>query len=171
VRFIGELHPLLKNLGFDYLKNSYGTWFSLGYLLVGLTTFVFTRFNEFKDVYLKTVAVLALSALVLPITFGYYNVFSVIIGALIMLEMRSSFGASLDLPSWGMKSLFNLISRQWWEFLVVIATAFTLAPIPVPTDIYEQTLNIEYSGSIWTIVVLLGLVKISSNSIWARGLK
>jgi hypothetical protein len=140
-------------------------------LLVGLTTFVFIRFNEFKDVYLKTVVVLALSALVFPITFGYYNVFAVIIGALIMLEMRASFGASVDLPSWRMRSLFNLISRQWWEFLVVIATAITLAPIPVPTNISGQTLNIEYSGLIWTIVVLLGLVKISSNSIRARGLK
>lgn len=170
-RFMGELHPSLKDLGFDYLKSSYGTWFSPGYLLVGLTTFVFIRFNEFKDVYLKTVVVLALSALVFPITYGYYNVFAVVIGALIMLEMSSSFGASIDLPSWGMKWLFNLISRQWWEFLVVIATAITLAPIPVPTNVSEQTLNIEYSGLIWTIVVLLGLVKISSNSIWARGLK
>jgi hypothetical protein len=170
-RFMGELHPSLKDLGFDYLKSSYGTWFSPGYLLVGLTTFVFIRFNEFKDVYLKTVVVLALSALVFPITFGYYNVFAVIIGALIMLEMRASFGASVDLPSWRMRSLFNLISRQWWEFLVVIATAITLAPIPVPTNISGQTLNIEYSGLIWTIVVLLGLVKISSNSIRARGLK
>jgi hypothetical protein len=167
-KFLGKLHPPLGELGSTYLRNSYGVWFSPGYLLAGLTVFVFIRCNEFKDVYIKTVVVLALSALVFPITFGYYNIFAIIIGSIIMLEKRSEFDPALNLPSRKFRSVFDLISQKWWELLVVTATAITLAPIPVPTKISGQTLNIEYSGLIWTIVVLLGLTKISVNSINAK---
>ena len=170
-RFVGELHPLLESFGLTYLRNSYGSWFAPGFLLAGLTTFVFIHVDQFKDVYLKTVVVLALSALVFPITFAYYNSFVLVIGALIMLEERSSFDTTKDLSTRRMRSLFNLISQQWWELLVVAATAITLSPIPLQGKDFHVSLVHEYSGLIWTIVVLLGLVKISKNSIWVKGAK
>ena len=170
-RFVGELHPLLESFGLTYLRNSYGSWFAPGFLLAGLTTFVFIHVDQFKDVYLKTVVVLALSALVFPITFAYYNSFVLVIGALIMLEERSSFDTTKDLSTRRMRSLFNLISQQWWELLVVAATAITLSPVPLQGKDFHVSLVHEYSGLIWTIVVLLGLVKISKNSIWVKGAK
>ena len=170
VRFLGELHPVLEESGLFYLEISYGKWFSPGYFLAGLTAFVFFRVSDFKDVFLKLVIVLALSALVFPITFGYYNIFAVIVGALIMLESGPKFLTSTEISTGKIKFFVTLLAHHWWELLVVAATAVTLAPIPIPTSVAEQTIIIEYSGLIWTTVVLSGLVKLWSNSISMRSM-
>lgn len=168
-RWISKLNADVGELGITYVEVSYGTWFAPGILLVLTSFIILIRCRTAVNPTVVTVVSLALTAVVIPITFGYYNLFAIVIGAIILCSKEEErkfkqIELSVPLPNQSNSADYE----HWWRNAVVIAVCLTLAPIPIPTTVAAQTLIIEYSGLIWTIIIFLGLATIVLSEVESR---
>jgi hypothetical protein len=170
-RWISKLNYDVGQLGLTYLEVSYGAWFAPGNLLILTSLFVLIRCGTSVNRIVLIIVCLALPTLVIPATFGYYNVFVTVIGAIILCSKEENSSNPIDfadpLPTPSMLKNFE----RWWRNAVVIAVGVTLAPIPIPTTVPLQTLIIEYSGLIWSVIVFFGLATIAVSEIGVRKVK
>ena len=167
-RWISRLNDDIGQLGLSYLEISYGAWFAPGNLLVLASLLIMIRCSTYVNRTVLTIVCLALPTLVVPVTFGYYNVFVIVIGAIILRSKEENDFISTErtnpLPRPSVLKTFD----RWWRNGTVIAVGVTLAPLPIPTTVPLQTLIIEYSGLIWSVIVFFGLANIALSEIEAK---
>ena len=170
--FIREQYPVVLSFGkamfnFFNIVKFYGTaekmitnTSMLSFICLTLSCVVVFICRKHMTPMIAVVIALILPTIIPPMAFGYYSVFVLVIAARIM---------TLN----GVKSQAHQFetcttkSHTIWLWLLTLATAFSLAPLPFAEEVGRNSIPLELFGLVWSSVLfgslLLLIIKFMSS--------